>query len=63
LIFLDWKKEFHVHVDVSSIYLGTLLSLPREGDIDHHIAFASKKLSQNYIVAEREGLPMVYALQ
>jgi hypothetical protein len=45
LICLDWKKEFHVHVDASSIALGALLSQPREGDIDHLIAFASRKLS------------------
>jgi hypothetical protein len=38
--------------------------LPR--DLDHPIAFASKKLSStenNYTTTEREGLAMVYALQ
>jgi hypothetical protein len=29
LIFLYWEKEFHVHLDASSIYLGVLLSQPR----------------------------------
>jgi hypothetical protein len=29
LIFLDWNKEFHVHVDASSIALGMILSQPR----------------------------------
>jgi hypothetical protein len=36
------------------------------GDLDHLIAFASIKLSDsehNYNMKEREGLPMVYALQ
>jgi hypothetical protein len=45
LIFLDWKKEFHVHVDVSSIALGAVLSHTGERDIDHPIYFARRKLS------------------
>jgi hypothetical protein len=66
LVFLDWEKEFHVHVDASAIALGEVLTQPGEGDIDHPIAFASRKLSdseQNYNTTEREGLAMVYALQ
>jgi len=66
LIFLDWKKEFHVHVDASCIALGALSVQPREGDIDHPIAFASHKLSKaerNYSMTEWKGLAMVYALQ
>ncbi len=37
-----------------------------EGNIDHPISFASRKLStieKNYTMIEREGLAMVYALQ
>jgi hypothetical protein len=66
LVFLDWSKEFHVHVDASSIALGELPTQPSEGDIDHTIAFATRKLSeseQNYNTIEREVLDMVYALQ
>jgi hypothetical protein len=66
LIFLDWDKEFHVHVDASSIALGAVLSQPREGDIDHPIVFASRKFSiveKNYTTTEREGLAMIYVLQ
>ena len=66
LIFLDWKKEFHVHVDASSIALGIVLTQPRDGAIDHLIAFASRKLStteKNYTTIEREWLAMVYVLQ
>jgi hypothetical protein len=66
LVFPDWSKEFHVHVDASSITLGAVLTQPGEGDIDHPIAFASRKLSdseKNYNTTEREGLAMVYALQ
>ena len=44
LIFPYWKKEFHVHVDASSIALGIVLIQPGEGAIDHPIAFASRKL-------------------
>jgi hypothetical protein len=40
LIFPDWKKEFHVHMDASSIDLGVVLSQPGEGELYHPIAFA-----------------------
>jgi hypothetical protein len=59
LVFPDWSKEFHVHVNASSISLGA-------GYIDHPLAFASRKISTteiNYTTTEREGLAMVYALQ
>jgi hypothetical protein len=66
LRFLDWTKEFHVHVDASSIALGAVLAQPGEGDLDHPIYFASRNLSEfehNYNTTKREGLAMVYALQ
>jgi hypothetical protein len=66
LVFPDWTKEFHVHVDASSIYLGSVLAQSGEGDIKHPLAFASRKLFAtdiNYTTTEREGLAMVYALQ
>lgn len=66
LVFRNWKKIFHVHVDASSIALGIILAQPGEGFIDHPIAFASRKLlstERNYTTIEREGLAMVYALQ
>ena len=66
LVFPDWKKPFHVHVDASSIALGIILAQPGEGGIDHPIAFARRKLSsteRNYTTTKREGLAMVYALQ
>jgi hypothetical protein len=65
LVFLDWIKEFHVHVDASSIAIGVVVEKPREGDMDHPLAFSSRKLSTakiNYTTTEREGLAMVYAL-
>ena len=66
LVFPDWNKEFHVHVDASSISLGIVLAQSGQGKIDHPIAFACRKLStveNNYTTIEREGLAMVYALQ
>jgi hypothetical protein len=66
LVYPDWSKEFHVHVDASSIELGAVLAQPGEGDIDHPLAFASRKLSTaeiNYTTTERERLAMVYALK
>jgi hypothetical protein len=65
LVFPYWSKEFLVHVDASTIALGVVLTQLGEGDMDHPIAFASRKLSdseQNYNTTEREGLAMVYAL-
>ena len=66
MVFPNWSKEFHVHVDASSIALGFVLAKPRGGDIDHPLAFANRNLSTakiNYTTTEREGLAMVYALQ
>jgi hypothetical protein len=65
LVFLDWSKEFHVHVDASSISLGVVLMQTGEGYIDHLLSFSRRKLSTteiNYTTTEREGLAMVYAL-
>ena len=59
------EEGVHVHVDASSIALGIVLAQSGEGNIDHRIAFASRKLStteNNYTMTEREGLAMVYAL-
>jgi hypothetical protein len=66
LVFPDWSKEFHVHVDASSISLGGVLAQLGVGDIDHPLAFSSRKLSTaeiKYTTIEREGLAMVYVLQ
>ena len=55
-----------MHVDVSSIAIGIVLTQPREGALDHPIAFARRKLSmaeKNYTTTKREGLAMVYVLQ
>jgi hypothetical protein len=65
LVFPNWSKAFHVHVDASSIALGAVLAQPGEGYIDHPLAFSNRKLSTaeiNYTTIEREGLAMVYAL-
>ena len=42
LIFLYWKKEFHVHVDALSVVLGVVLTQPGQGALDHPIAFSRK---------------------
>jgi len=65
LVFPDWIKEFHVHVDAYSIALGDVLSQPEAREIDHLLAFDSRKLSKTkiyYTTTEREGLAMVYVL-
>jgi hypothetical protein len=65
LIFLDWEKEFHVHVDASRISLGAILTQLGDGAMDHPIYFASWNLSQaecNYTMTEWKGLAMIYPL-
>ena len=56
LVFPDWNKEFHVHVDASSIALGVVLTQIGEGDLDHSITLSSRKLSSmEKIILNREG--------
>jgi hypothetical protein len=65
LVFVDWGKAFHVHMDALVIELGDILANLGAGALDHLIEFARRKLSdleQNYNTTEREGLAMVYAL-
>jgi hypothetical protein len=47
LVFPDWEKTFHVHVDASSITLGVILAQPGARELDHPIAFSSRKLSES----------------
>jgi hypothetical protein len=59
LVFPDWSKEFHVHVDAYSIASRVVLAQPGEGDIDHPLEFGSRKLSTieiNYSTTKREGI-------
>jgi hypothetical protein len=66
LVFPDWENTFHVQIDASTITLGEILAQSRAWDLDHPIAFASRKLSEyekNYNTTEREGIFMVYAPQ
>jgi hypothetical protein len=37
LVFLDWEKTFHIHVDASSISLGAILVQPGARELDHPI--------------------------
>ena len=46
LVFLDSKKTFHVHVDASTIALGAILVQLGTRELDHPIAFASRKFSE-----------------
>jgi hypothetical protein len=46
LVFPDWENTFHVHVDASTIALGAILAQSGARDLDHPIAFASRKLSK-----------------
>ena len=66
LVFSDWENTFHVHVDTLAMALRDILAYLGVRDLDHPIAFASKKLlesEQNYNTIEREALAMVHTLQ
>lgn len=66
LVYPDWKKKFHVHIDASSIALGVVLAQSREGSLDNTIYIFSRKFStieNNYTTTKREALVMVYSLQ
>jgi hypothetical protein len=54
LVFPDWEKTFHVHVDASAIALGAILAQPGAGDLDHPIAFARRKLSDSNKIITRQ---------
>jgi hypothetical protein len=46
LVFPDWENTFHVHVDASTIAPGSILVQQGAKDLDHPIAFVSRKLSE-----------------
>eukprot|EP00253_Pinus_taeda_P007870 PITA_07870 len=65
LVFPNWDIDSHVHVDASSIALGAILTQDSGEGLDHHIVFASRRLSKaekNYSTSEHEGWAMVYVL-
>ena len=66
LVFPKWDMEFHVHVDMSCIVLGVVLTQEGGEGLDHPIEFMSHKLSKvenKYSTNERKGLAKVYMLQ
>lgn len=66
LVYPYWNKQFHFHIDVSSISLGVVLAHPGEGNLNHPIYFTSRNLStteKNYTITEHEVLALVYFLQ
>jgi hypothetical protein len=60
----DWKKTFHVDVDVSKFCIGLVLSQEYNQKKDHPIYYASRQLNpakKNYSTTKREALGIVYA--
>ena len=56
------EEGISVHVDASYIAFEAVLTQVGEGELDHHIAFESMKLSKaekNYSRKERDGLAML----
>jgi hypothetical protein len=65
LVFPNWSKLFHVHVDASSNALGAILAQPWEGNIDHSVYFYNRKIfdaENNYMTTEHGAWPwyMIY---
>ena len=46
LAYLDWGKEFHVHVDASNYTIGATLAQTGNHGLDHPVYFASQLLSK-----------------
>jgi hypothetical protein len=66
LIFPDWSRKFHVHVDASNVVVDSVLAQPYDDMVDHPNAYASRKLNKserNYSTMEREALAMIFSLQ
>lgn len=66
LVYPDKNKGFHVHINSFGITLGAILAQPGEGNLDHPIYFASRKLSttkKKYTNTEQEALAMMYSLK
>jgi hypothetical protein len=47
LVFPNWEKKFHVHVDASTIELGVIMVQTGAGKLDHPITSVRKKLSES----------------
>lgn len=62
----DWKKPFKGHIDASQLAVGGTLTQMDEDDLEHPVAFHSKKLSPaeaNYSANDRELLALISFLQ
>jgi hypothetical protein len=44
LVFPDWEKTFHFHVDASVITLGAILAQPREGESKQSYSICWQKI-------------------
>jgi hypothetical protein len=65
LISPNWQVEFHVHIVVSLLVVGAMLSQNVTRKSDQPIVYASRlfnKVEQNYSTTEREALAMVFSL-
>lgn len=59
LRFINWNKNFHIHLDASRTIIRAILTQLGEKGMDYPIYYASKKLpstEKNYNTMEREAL-------
>ena len=66
LKFLDWLRNFHLHIDTSALAVSAILAQPVDDSRDHPNVYTSRKLNKyerNYSTTKREALGMVFALK
>jgi hypothetical protein len=66
LIVLDWKLEFHVHIDASNFALGAMLSQTLDKTTDKPIYYVSRLMNnvkKNCTTTKKKGLAMIYAVK
>jgi hypothetical protein len=61
-----WSRKFHVHVDASTVAIGSFLAQPYEEKMENPNAYAIRKLNKserNYSTTKCEALSMIFVLQ
>lgn len=64
-IFPNWDVEFHIHIDVSLLFAGVMLTYNLTRKHDQPIIYASRLLNsanRNYSTIEGEAIVTVFAL-